>query len=78
MHETRRFTIELSDAPDALPRVVSLCRRRGARILALSYSGADRHRPARLEIALRTDQRRGRPLAAGLSGLLDVRDVREG
>jgi acetolactate synthase regulatory subunit len=76
MH-TRHLSLELTEQPDALPRVVTLCRRRGAEIVSLSYSGADRHRPARLELALRTDDRRGRPLVANLRSMVDVRSVQE-
>jgi acetolactate synthase small subunit len=74
---TRRFTLDLTDQPDALPRVVNLCRKRQAEIVSLQYLAGDSHRPARLDLALRTDGPRGPRLADCLAGLLDVISVAE-
>ena len=77
MSHTRRFSIETVETPDVLPRVVGLCRRRGCEIIALDYLRGDRHRPGHLALSVRVPERQGRPLAAWLSSLVDVRTVRE-
>jgi acetolactate synthase regulatory subunit len=76
MH-TRRYSLEVTDVPDVLPRVVNLCRRRGCEIVSMEFVSGDRHRPGRLDVALRASERHARPLSAWLAALVDVRDVRE-
>lgn len=77
MPHTHRYSLELYDRPDVLARVVTLFRRRGCEVVSMEYVAADRHRPGRLNVALRTDDRHARPLQAQLAGLVDVRGVLE-
>jgi acetolactate synthase small subunit len=71
-----RLTLDVTDRADVLPRIVGLCHRRGCEIISLSYERGDRHRPGRLDLAVRADDRHLRPLAPKLAALVDVQDVR--
>ncbi len=67
------LTLDVTTDPCVLPRVVAVTRRRGE-IVALSFAGADQHRPGRIELAVRTQHEtllRGR-----LAGLVSVCAVR--
>ncbi|HVL94428.1 MAG TPA: hypothetical protein VM266_01070 [Solirubrobacteraceae bacterium] len=77
MTATRHFSLDVEDRPDVLPRIVTVVRRRGGDIVALSFACGDRHRPARLELAVRAEERLGARLGGYLRALVDVRDVRE-
>ena len=77
MSHTHRYSLEVTDRPDVLQRVVTLFRRRGCEVVSMEYVAADRHRPGRLDVALRADERHARPLPFQLEGLVDVRAVRE-
>ena len=72
----RRFRLRTTEAPDALPRVLTLLRRRGCDLVRVDYTRADRHRPGHLQIMV---EARGRPhrLQAWLLALVDVLDVEE-
>ena len=72
----RRFRLRTTEAPDALPRVLTLLRRRGCDLIRVDYARADRHRPGRLQIVV---EARGRPhrLHAWLLELVDVLEVDE-
>jgi acetolactate synthase regulatory subunit len=72
----RRFRLRTTDTPDALPRVLSLLRRRGCNLVRVDYTRSDRHRPGRLQIVV---EARGRPhrLQAWLLELVDVLEVEE-
>jgi acetolactate synthase regulatory subunit len=72
----RRFRLRTTEAPDALPRVLTLLRRRGCDLVRVDYARADRHRPGHLQIVV---EARGRPhrLQAWLLALVDVLDVEE-
>ena len=76
MH-THRYTLDLDARPDVLPRVVNLVRRRGCEIVSLQFAQGDCHRPGRLELAVRVDERHARPMAHWLGALVDVRSVAE-
>jgi acetolactate synthase regulatory subunit len=73
---SRRFRLLTTDAPDALPRVLTLLRRRGCDLLSVDYARADRHRPGHLHLVV---EARGRPhrLHAWLLQLVDVLEVEE-
>jgi acetolactate synthase small subunit len=73
----RRFALELTDCPDVLPRIVTLCQQRRCQITALTYAAGDRHRAAELTLSVRASSWHGDRLAAWLAGLVDVLDVRE-
>ena len=72
----RRFSLRTTDAPDALPRVLTLLRRRGCDLVRVDYTRADRHHPGHLQIVV---EARGRPhrLQAWLLALVDVLEVEE-
>jgi acetolactate synthase regulatory subunit len=72
----RRFTVRTTGAPDALPRVLTLLRRRGCDLVRVDYLRADRHRPERLRLVV---EPHGRPhrLRAWLLQIVDVLDVDE-
>ena len=72
---TQHYTLHVADSAGALPRVVGLCQRRGCEIVALSYAHGDRHRPGRVDLAVRGDDRHLRPLRERLSALVDVHRV---
>lgn len=74
----RRLSVLTTEAPDALVRVLCLLRRRGCTIVSVDFVRADRHRPGRLEIAVRTDSRVSHRLREWLLGLVDVLAVEEG
>ena len=73
----RRFTIEITDRPDALGRILVLCQQRRCQVTALSYVGADRHRRAQLSLAVRAPSWSLDRLPRWLCGLVDVLEVRE-
>ena len=72
----RRFKLRTTDAPDALPRVLTLLRRRGCDVVRVDYTRADRHRPGHLHVVV---EARGRPhrLQAWLLQMVDVLEVEE-
>ena len=72
----RRFRIRTTEAPDALPRVLTLLRRRGCELVRVDYTRADRHRPGHLHLVV---EARGRPhpLHAWLLQIVDVLEVEE-
>ena len=78
MHTTspRRFRLRTTNAPDTLPRVLTLLRRRGCDLVRIDYTRADRHRPGHLHIVV---EAHGRPhrLQAWLLQMVDVLDVEE-
>ena len=73
----RSFTLEITDRPDVLARVVTLCQQRRCQVTSLSYSAGDRHRAAGLVLSVRAPSWHGDRLAAWLAGLVDVLDVQE-
>lgn len=74
----RRFSLLTTEAPDALVRVLCLLRRRGCIVVSVSFLRGDRHRPTRLDIAIRTDSRVAHRLRPWLLQLVDVLAVEEG
>jgi acetolactate synthase regulatory subunit len=72
----RRFTIEITDRPDTLGRILVLCQQRRCQVTALSYIGADRHRHAQLSLTVRAPSWHVERLPVWLSGLVDVVEVR--
>jgi acetolactate synthase small subunit len=73
----RCFTLEITDQPDVLARIVTLCGQRRCQVTGLSYRAADRHRAAELVLSVRAPSWHGDRLAAWLAGLVDVLEVRE-
>jgi acetolactate synthase regulatory subunit len=63
----------VADSPGALLRVLGVCQRRGARVLALTYGPAGER--ARLELALSADERALRLVRERLAALVDVLSV---
>jgi acetolactate synthase regulatory subunit len=72
----RRFTVRTTGAPDALPRVITLLRRRGCDLVSVDYARAGRHRAERLHLVVEAS---GRPhrLRAWLLQVVDVLEVEE-
>jgi acetolactate synthase regulatory subunit len=64
-----RLDLHLTDAPGALLRVLGLCQRRGAQVVALTYHGD------RLELALQADARRVALIRAKLESAIYVLSV---
>ena len=67
------LTLDVTPDPCVLPRVVAVTRRR-AEIVALTFSGADQHRPGRIELSVRTQH--AELLRGRLQGLVSVSAVR--
>ncbi len=71
-----RLTVDVADRPGALLRVLGVCQRRGARVLAMTYGPAPEPDQARIELAVSVDERRARLLHGRLEGVVDVTAVR--
>jgi acetolactate synthase regulatory subunit len=68
-----RVSVDVADRPGALLRVLGVCQRRGARVVAMTYGPAGER--ARLELALSADERALRLVRARLAALVDVQAV---
>jgi acetolactate synthase regulatory subunit len=64
-----RLSLDVADSPGVLLRVLGICRRRGARVLALTYAHP------RLELAVSADERHLSLLRGRLEGAVDVLTV---
>ena len=65
-----RVSVDVADRPGILLRVLGVCQRRGARVLAMTYE------PSRIELAVSADERHMQLLHGRLEGLIDVHGVR--
>jgi acetolactate synthase regulatory subunit len=65
-----RVSVEVADRPGVLLRVLGVCQRRGAHVVAMTY-GPD----GRIELALSADDRALRLTRARLAALVDVHAV---
>jgi acetolactate synthase regulatory subunit len=63
----------VADRPGVLLRVLGVCQRRGARVVAMTYGTAGER--ARIELALSADERALRLAMARLAALVDVHAV---
>jgi acetolactate synthase regulatory subunit len=61
-----RLALDVSDAPGVLLRVLGICQRRGADILAMTYAHP------RLELAVSADERHLQLLRGRLENAIDV------
>jgi acetolactate synthase regulatory subunit len=61
-----RLAVDLSDAPGVLLRVLGICQRRGAQVLAMTYAHP------RLELAVSADERHLQLLCGRLENAIDV------
>ena len=61
-----RLAVDVSDAPGVLLRVLGICQRRGAQVLAMTYAHP------RLEIAVSADERHLQLLRGRLENAIDV------
>jgi acetolactate synthase regulatory subunit len=61
-----RLSVDVADRPGALLRVLGICHRRGARVLAMTYAGG------RIELAVSADERHLRLLRGRLETAIDV------
>lgn len=64
-----RVSVDVADRPGILLRVLGVCQRRGARVLAMTYE------PSRIELAVCADERHMHMLRHRLAGLVDVHGV---
>ena len=64
-----RVSVDVADRPGILLRVLGVCQRRGARVLAMTYE------PSRIELAVSADERHVQMLHGRLSALIDVHGV---
>ena len=67
-----RLALDVSDAPGVLLRVLGICQRRGAHVLAMTYAHP------RLELAVSADERHLQLLRGRLENAIDVLDVNYG
>jgi acetolactate synthase regulatory subunit len=61
-----RMALDVSDAPGVLLRVLGICQRRGAQVLAMTYAHP------RLELAVSADERHLQLLRGRLENAIDV------
>jgi acetolactate synthase regulatory subunit len=73
--DVRQCSVTVSDAPDAVVRVLAMLRRRGCVIRAVDFARGDHHRPGRLVIGLQPPPRHGHCIAPWLENLVDVLHV---
>ena len=64
-----RLSVDVADQPGVLLRVLGICQRRGAQVLAMTYSHP------RLELAVSADERHLQLLRGRLENAIDVLDV---
>jgi acetolactate synthase regulatory subunit len=64
-----RLALDVSDAPGVLLRVLGICQRRGAQVLAMTYAHP------RLELAVSADERHLQLLRGRLDNAIDVLTV---
>jgi acetolactate synthase small subunit len=70
--DVERWSVTVSDAPDALVRVLVALRRRRCAIQSVDFVVGDRHRPGRLLISLRPPPRLAHCVGPWLEKLVDV------
>jgi acetolactate synthase regulatory subunit len=64
-----RLSVDVADRPGVLLRVLGICQRRGARVLAMTYAGQ------RIELAVSADERHLMLLRGRLESAIDVLGV---
>lgn len=64
-----RLSVQVLDRPGVLLRVLGICQRRGARVLAMTYAHD------RIELAVSADERHLQLLRGRLEGAIDVLGV---
>lgn len=74
MSPVHHLEIDVSDHPDALQRIVCVCRRRACRIVSLNYTACGDGEPAR--VALGVEGPYAPRIGRWLDGLVDVLAVR--
>ena len=67
-----RLSLDVADRPGVLLRVLGICQRRGARVLAMTYAHP------RIELAVSADERHLQLLHGRLENAIDVLDVNYG
>jgi acetolactate synthase small subunit len=70
-----RLSVDVTDRPGVLLRVLGICQRRGARVLALTYGPAGAPERSRIELAVSADERHLQLLRGRLEGAIDVLSV---
>lgn len=76
MPPVHHLEIDVSDHPDVLQRIVSVCRRRACRIVSLRYAAGGDGELAR--VALAVEGPHAARVGRWLEGLVDVLAVRRG
>ena len=64
-----RLSVDVLDRPGVLLRVIGICQRRGAKVLAMTYFGD------RIELAVSADERHLKLLRGRLEGAIEVLGV---
>ena len=72
-----RFTIDITEQPDVIHRILTTCRRRNCQVVALAFVAGDRHRRGQLTLTLRASHWHGDRIASWLAGLIDVLHIQE-
>lgn len=75
MTTTRKLSLELGGAPDAIVRVLMVLRRRRCRVTSVEFVAGDRHYAGRLEIGVAAPAAHAHCVESWLEQLVDVRSV---
>jgi len=70
-----RLSVDVADRPGVLLRVLGICQRRGARVLAMTYGPVGVADCSRIELALSADERHLNLLRGRLEASIDVLGV---
>jgi acetolactate synthase small subunit len=70
-----RLSVDVADRPGVLLRVLGICQRRGARVVAMTYGPAGAAEISRIELALSADDRHLNLLRGRLEASIDVLGV---
>jgi acetolactate synthase small subunit len=66
------MSVDVADRPGVLLRVLGICQRRGARVLAMTYGPTGEPACSRIELAVSADERHLQLLRGRLENAIDV------
>jgi acetolactate synthase regulatory subunit len=75
-HHTDQLELDVRDHPEALRRIITVCRRRDCRIVALSYESTPHGDAGRVMLRLTGEAEQTARLRSWLANLVDVLAVR--
>jgi acetolactate synthase small subunit len=67
-----RLSVDVADRPGVLLRVLGICQRRGAGVVAMTYGPAGEPERSRIELALNADERHLNLVRGRLEASIDV------